>query len=402
MNYDIGIIGAGVAGVFAALKLSKDYKNTKIVMFDFGRPPQKRRRQIEGYLGCLPNSDGKLYHSDLDKITNITGFRRTKVANNWFNQIISNINDFKTIKDKGPSISLEKKIIKSGFKIQLNDYNQMYPKDIHSLSKYTSDILDNNSNLNCIYDTEVTSIFKQKGYFHVVTGSQEYKCKKIIIATGRSGWRWCNDLFTNFGIIENNNNATYGVRLELNSFYMKDFNKSNCSLIKDNELEVGPLSWFGTVIPEDHIDVAISAFRSNEERWKSDKVSFQFIGHRYFENQGFQQTDRLGKLAFVLSNDRIIKERVSSILNKRSKISIIPEYDWLKDSINQLSQIIPDLATKGYYHIPTIMPLPPKINLGNNLESEIPGMYVVGESAGVIGLLSAAVMGIIAANESCK
>jgi hypothetical protein len=402
MNYDIGIIGAGVAGVFSALKISKDYKNAKIIMFDFGRPPQKRRRQLEGFLGCLPNSDGKLYCSDLDKITNIAGNRRIKSAHNWLNQTISNIGNFKTIKDKGPSISLEKKIIKAGFKVQLNDYSQMYPKDIHALSKYSSDILENNKNLTCIYDTEVTKILKQKGCFHVLTDHQEYKCKKLIIATGRSGWRWSKDLFTNFGIIDNNNYATYGVRLELNSYYMKDFNKSNCSLIKENELEIGPLSWFGTVIPEDHVDLAISAFRSNEERWKSDKVSFQLTGHRYFENQGFQQTDRLGKLAFLLANDRIIKERVSSILNKRSKISIIPEYDWLRESLTELSQVIPDLVTKGYYHIPTIMPLPPKINLGNNLESEIDGMYVVGESAGIVGLLAAGVMGIVAANESCK
>ena len=32
-KYDIGIIGAGVAGAFAALKSAKNYKNAKVIDF---------------------------------------------------------------------------------------------------------------------------------------------------------------------------------------------------------------------------------------------------------------------------------------------------------------------------------------------------------------------------------
>ena len=44
----------------------------------------------------------------------------------------------------------------------------------------------------------------------------------------------------------------------------------------------------------------------------------------------------------------------------------------------------------------------PRINLGDNLESEIDGMFVAGESAGIHGILSAATMGIIATDNVCK
>ena len=235
----------------------------------------------------------------------------------------------------------------------------------------------------------------------VVTDEQEFRCKKIIIAVGRSGWRWAKDLFTDFGIVDSNDNAKFGIRIELSSPHMKDFNKSNCTLLK-NDLEIGPLSWFGTVIPEDHVDVAISAFRSNENRWKTDKVSFNLIGNRPFPNSGFEQTDRISKLTFVLSNDRILKEKVSYILSDKSKISIIPEYNWLKEAILDLENIIPDLSSKSYFHVPTIIPSSPKINIGNNLETEIDGMFVVGESAGVHGILAAGLMGTIAADQACK
>ena len=223
----------------------------------------------------------------------------------------------------------------------------------------------------------------------------------MIIAVGRSGWRWVKELFTNFGIVDNNDTAKFGIRIEMSASSLKDFNKSSCTISK-GDVQIGPFSWFGTVIPEDHVDVAISAFRSNENRWKTDKVSFNLIGDRYFPNAGFEQTDRISKLTFVLSNDRIVKERVSHILAGKSKISIIPEYDWIKTDLEELNAVIPEISTKAYFHVPTIMPLAPKINLGTNLCSEIDDMFVVGESAGLHGILNAACTGIISADMACK
>jgi uncharacterized FAD-dependent dehydrogenase len=402
-NYDVGIIGAGVAGAFATLKLAKDHKNAKVILFDLGRPPMKRRRQLEGWLGCLPNSDGKLYLNDIKKVIEITGLRRAKSAYKQFGNILSNINTFKIIKDRPLSTSLDKRFKKAGFQIILNDYIQMYPKDIHALSKYMAEFIENNKNITFKFDDEVTHISKTKGIFILTTeNGNTYNCKRLIIAVGRSGWRWANKIFSNFGIIDNNDVARFGIRIETNSSNMKEFNKSNC-LITRSDLELGPFSWYGTIIPEDHVDLAISAFRSNENRWKSDKVSFNLIGNRSFPGKGFEQTDRIGKLAFVLANDRIIKERVSTVLFGKSKIlAFIEEYNWLKDSLKELNEIIPEVMAKAYFYLPTIIPMAPKINIGDNLASEIDGMFVAGESAGVSGILAAACMGSIAADSVCK
>lgn len=401
-NFDVGIIGAGVAGAFATMKMAEDHKNVKTILFDLGRPPMKRRRQLEGWLGCLPNSDGKLYLSDLNKVTDLVGLRKSKASYNWLHKTISNVENFKVIKDRSPNAAVEKRFKKIGYEVSLNDYIQMYPKDIHALSKFMSESIEKYKNITFNFDNEVKKVRKEKGLFVVSTETQEFRCKKLIIAVGRSGWRWATDLYSDFGIIDNNDTARFGIRIELSAQVMKDFNKSNCSLIKGNDFEIGPLSWYGTVIPEDHVDLAISTFRSNENRWKSDKVSFTLIGNRPFHNSGFEQTDRIGKLMFVLCNDRIIRERVAHILTGKAKVSMIKEYDWLKEVITELSSAIPELTTKAYYHVPTIMPLVPKINIGSNLETEVEGMFVVGESAGVHGILAAGVMGAIAVDNVCK
>lgn len=401
MIHDIGIIGGGVAGIFAAHRIATQHKNTKTILIELGRPQGKRRNQINGFLGCLPNSDGKLYLNDVEKVTDIVGTRSAKSGLKSTLNLISNITDYKTIKDKSPSINLLKKIKKFEYDFKLNNYIQLFPKEIHLLSKFMMDEMEDNKNVQFSFDNEVLDISKQKNIFVIATEQQEFKCKKLLIAVGRSGWRWAKDLYSKFGIVESNNIARYGVRVEMPSAYLKDFNKSNCSIFKTNKLDVGPFSWFGTVIPEDQGDIAISAFRSNEARWKTDKVSFSFIGNIDIEN-GFEQTHRLAGLAFLLANDRIGKEKVSSIINGRSKISAIHEYDWLKKDLKEFSNIIPEILTKAYFHVPTIVPLVPSINIGNNLSTEMNNMFVAGESAGITGILSAACSGIIAADSMCK
>lgn len=400
--FDIGIIGMGVAGVFACAKIAKDHKNAKVIAFDLGRPPAKRRRQIDGWFGCLPNSDGKLYLNDVKKVATIVGAKKAKNAHVWADGLLHKIGKFKTIKDKAPNISTEKKFNKLGYEVILNNYTQLYPKDIHTLSKYIADLTEDSKNISFNFDNEVKKIYKQKNVFVIVTDDQEFRCKKLILSVGRSGWRWVKEVFSNFGIIDNNDIAKFGIRVEMNASNMKEFNKSNCSIIKGNELEIGPFSWAGTIIPEDHVDLAISAFRSNENRWKSDKVSFSLIGNRVFPNSGFEQTDRLGKLTFVLANDRIVKERTSTILSDKSKISIVPEYEWLKNTLEELSIVIPDIITKAYFHVPTIVTTVPQINIGTNLETEIEDMFVAGESAGVSGILAAMTMGTIVGDSVCK
>lgn len=395
--FDIGIIGSGIAGTFAALKLTKKHQNKKIILFEIGRGPAKRRQQMNGYLGCFPNSDGKLYMNDINKVSEICGKTKTKKAYSWFNNYIKNILNTDIIKDCEPNKLTTKKIKNNNFKLSLNNYIQVIPKEIHLLSRKITSDLYSYKNMQFNFDDEVLQVRKEKKHFIITSQNGEYFCKKILIAVGRSGWRWVSELYTRFGIIENNDYVKFGARIEIPDTSMKEFNGSNCNLACEN-LEIGPLCWNGTVIPEDHLDFAISAFRSNENRWHSDNVSFNLINNMYVKDNGWQQTDRLGQLSFILTNERVAKEKISTFISKKSKVSSIPEYDNIIDSINKISIIFPDILTKGYLHVPTINPLPPKVKLGNNLLTEVENMYCAGESSGIAGILSAILTGIIAAD----
>jgi hypothetical protein len=148
--------------------------------------------------------------------------------------------------------------------------------------------------------------------------------------------------------------------------------------------------------------MAISAFRSNEARWKTDKVSFNLIGNVKLKNNAWEQVSRISQLTFVLTNDRIAKERLSTIIAKKSVISVIPEYNWLPDALNNVNVFMPDILSKGYFHVPTILPLVPTINIGGDMSADVEGLFVAGEASGSIGILYAALTGLIAADAACK
>ena len=89
-------------------------------------------------------------------------------------------------------------------------------------------------------------------------------------------------------------------------------------------------------------------------------------------------------------------------MRENSQLCLLPEYKWLKQTLEELDAIIPNLISRGYFYVPNILPIASEIRLGANLESEIDGLFVAGESASVRGILGAAVTGAVCADSACK
>src|SRR5690606_4186644 len=104
-------------------------------------------------------------------------------------------------------------------------------------------------------------------------------------------------------------------------------------------------------------------------------------------------------LAFVLSNDRVGREKIVTFLKSdiENELSLVPEYFELKKHIEKLNELIPTVISRGYMHVPDIYSITSNINVAPNLETEIDGLFVAGESAGFRGINSAAISGAIAA-----
>jgi uncharacterized FAD-dependent dehydrogenase len=399
--YDVVIIGAGVAGVFASLRAAEKYKE-KVLVIELGRPMAKRRRQLEAWMGCFPFSDGKIHINDVDQVLKLVDGRKVRHVEKWVQNKLSEAGPIKIIKDKLPNASICKKATEMDFNIIENDYIQWCPDYIHNLSRIiTNATLEN---ISYSFDNEVLQILKKNDVFELTTQLGDFKCKKIIIAVGRSGWRWAHDTYRSFDLVSEDDYAYLGIKAECSAQYIKELNHSHCSLKREN-LDIGPFNWDGAVIPEDHADVVISAFRSNEDRWKrlgKNKIVFDIISKQYFKDKGIKEMERLAKLAFVQFNDRVGREKIKSILKKESALSQIPEYDFLINIINEVNSIFPNLIEKGYFYAPTIKPQTAPIIINSNLETEVDGLFVAGESAGLFGINAAAISGVIAIDSALR
>ncbi len=399
MIYELGIIGAGVAGCVSALRVQEKYKQ-KTIIFDIGHAFAKRRRQIEGALGCFPTGDGKLYLSDLEQFSATDG-RSLRSVKDWVFNTWKLVGPNKVTKDKLPSNSMQKFLSDNNFTIQLNDFIQWKPESVHNFSKLLVKEFEESQYLTFKFDTIVGKIMKKKGIFHVFTDNGDYQCKNIILATGRSGFRWVTDFAKEIGLTVEDNLCTFGVKFEISKQYVKDLKECFNTWSSQDE-QIGPLSWNGTIIPEDHADLVNASFRSNEDRWKSEKLSFNYFKSIEANGDGVSQTERIGKLTYLLFNDRVSKEKIKVYQKKQSQLNILPEYNWLDGVIEKLSEIIPDFKQKANYHVPNILTMPAKIKLKPNFESELEGLYVVGENAKLHGIVGAAISSVIATDAIFK
>lgn len=384
---DIAILGCGVAGASAAYAL----RNTKktVALIDVGRPPLKRRRQMEGWLGLFPSSDGKLFLNDL----NYCYFNKD-IAFGRAQELLNEIDSFKVFESKKINNNFIKTAEKNNYSIEYFNWMQLYPKDIHALSKLMSSNIENLDNFYQYFDMEISDLFHENGVFTIDCGEKTIKAKTVIVALGRSGWRLSHSIFTKFGLVKNNDEARFGIKIETQSDNLKEFKKSILTLHnKTDSVTLGPFLSNGTVIPEDHIEMAQASFRSNEPRWASTYTTFDFVKTIKMPKAS-EAVDRLSKLTWILGNDRLIKEQTSAILNKKSKLFILDDYKFLTDEMVKINSLFPEILEKSYYYAPLIMAQPAEIDLDVNLQTNIPGLYCIGESARIPGLLGGMTSGM--------
>ena len=399
--FDVSILGGGVAGAFAAYRLAGN-KNLKVCLIEFGRPPGKRRKQLEGWCGAFMSGNGRLFcTNDFLKVKDISGVKETVAANNKILPLFKSNGSHIESKNKEPNDVIKKLLKKNGYSLTMNNFIQWKQESIHALSKEIADYIVEKNNVEMMFDTEVFDVSKENNIFIIKTENGTIKAKKVLFCLGRSGWRFANTIYNKLSILKADNSSYFGFRGEISASYLKDWNECHCTIQKKN-IQIGPMSWHGTIIPEDHDDLVISSWRSNEDRWHSDKAAFSVIFKTEFENKGSYQTERLSKLAYILCDNRIGKIKIKEFLSTSNDLHLIPEYDWLNNEIKEINKIMPHFIEKGHIYFPDIITHQHTININKDFSTDCEGFYVAGESAGISGIYAAALSGTVVANNIVK
>ncbi len=454
MKYDVIIVGAGPAGIFAALELTEK-NDLKILMLDRGPDINQRKCPasrgfecihcepcllLSGWGGAGAFSDGKLTLS-----TEVGG---------WLNQYIS-LEELEKLIDYVDKIYLkfgatrhvyggdlekieeiERKASLAGLKFIRQKIRHMGTEKCSQTLRKMRQALDGKIEFKPKKD--VKGLIVKDGAVEGVStvDGERFFGKYVIVAPGRSGAEWLQSEAQALGLKTLNNPVDVGIRVEVLASVMEELTKAlyepkliYYSKSFDDQVRTFCVAPYGEVITESYNGVLTVNGQSYAER-KTENTNFAILVSTSF-TEPFKEPIAYGKYLARLSNllsggviiqrlgdlevgRRSTRERISrSIVKPTLKnatpgdLSFVLPYRYLTD-IKEMLQAL-DKISPGIYSRDTLLYgvevkfYSSKLQLSNSLETRIRNLFTIGDGAGVTrGLVQASASGIIAAREILK
>ena len=214
MKYDVAIVGAGPAGLFAAYELITKNKTLKIALLDKGKKVSNRYCPMNKNGTQCANCNPKLGKSDLFKyMSESDAYKLVEDTEKIFTK-------FKMDSQVFPSNMSEAEEIKRKVAIQGARLLLIKQKHLGSdrLPEYINDLsifLENNG-VQLIENANVEDITTNKNNYDVVYNkNKKITTKKVIVAPGRTGAKWVQELADKYKIPYLSQSIEIGVRVEV-------------------------------------------------------------------------------------------------------------------------------------------------------------------------------------------
>ena len=238
--YDVVIVGAGPAGLFAAYELIEKNKKLKVLLLDKGKfaknrvcPMNKNKDSkclncnpcaiLSGYGGAGTFSDGKLNYipklgkSDLFKYMSISeAYQIIDDTEEIFNKFGMDSKVYPTNMDEAKA--LEEKIARVGANLliikQKHLGSDMLPTYIQKFTDYLKnngvEIIENSDVIDIVEEDKIYKVVYKKGSKNVTVDG-----KYVIVAPGRTGAKWVQELADKYKIPYTSQSIEIGVRVEV-------------------------------------------------------------------------------------------------------------------------------------------------------------------------------------------
>ena len=459
MNYDIAIVGAGPAGLFAAYELITKNDKLKVVILDKGFRVKKRVCPMNkagipcqncnpcailaGYGGAGTFSDGKLNFIPKLGKSDLTKYMPESIANKLIDETEEIFNKFKMDAEIYPSNMEEAKEIKkqvaiSGAKLLLIKQKHLgsdhLPEYIDGICDYLekkgvelidrADVNDIKENENKNYEISYLDRKKEKNI----------TARKVIVAPGRTGAKWIQELADKYNIPYLSQSIEIGVRVEVRKEIMQEITDviyDPTIFIKTDtygdEIRTFCTNPGGFVAKENYYGfICVNGHALKEI--KSDNTNFAFISKVHLTKPVTNTRlygESIARIANVLGDGKPIIQSLKDLKNGRrsewhriNKGFIEPT---LKDCVagdlalvlphriisnileglEKLDKIIPGVANDDtLLYGPEIKFFSNEIETDNNFKLEKNDIYFIGDGAGKAGnIVTAAATGLVAARD---
>ena len=451
MKYDVIIVGAGPAGIFAALEIVKK-NNLNILMLDRGpdinhrRCPASRGFEcvhcepcflLSGWGGAGAFSDGKLTLSN-----EVGGWLNQYVSNKELQELVNYVDGVYLSfgapeKYYGTDIEkmeeIERRASLAGLKLIHQRIRHMGTERCAETLKKMRQELDGKVEFRPSKDVKGL-IVKDKNVEGVETvNGDKFFGKYVIVAPGRSGAEWLQAESQALGLKTLNNPIDVGLRVEVLASVMEELTSAlyepkliYYSKSFDDQVRTFCVAPYGEVITEDYDGVLTVNGQSYSER-KTKNTNFAILVSTSF-TEPFKEPIAYGKYLARLSNllsggviiqrlgdleagrrstpERISRSVITPTLRNATPgdLSFVLPYRYLAD-IREMLQAL-DKMTPGIYSRDTLLYgvevkfYSSKLQLTNRLETKVHNLFTVGDGAGVTrGLIQASASGVLVGRE---
>lgn len=460
---DVLIIGAGPAGIFTALELSKHNKELNILIVDNGRTIENRKcpaRATGVCVGCNPCaitrgwsgagafSDGKLSLSPAvgGRLTEYMKVEQAQELIDYADSIYRQFGAQEKVYGLDTRRVEELQYEASRHNIQLIHcpvrhlgtelaYDVLKGMYEHLMTKTNTTFWELAEVKDILAGPEgaIGATIKRRDEVEL----DEVFAKYVVAAPGRGGANWLAEQTIRLGVVTENNEVDIGVRVEVPNSIMDHLTKdlyeaklvyySDTYDLKTRSFCVNP----GGVVSEEHYDGNIAVVNGHsyaDPAKKTKNTNFALlVSTRFTEpfNQPIEYGRYVARLANMLTGGGVMVQRLGDLLKGRrttadrlSKSTTIPTL--LSAVPGDLSYVLPeryltslietlkafDKIAPGLYSKNTLLYgvevkfYSSKVKVKPNFETAIPRLYAIGDGAGITrGLMQASATGIVVARD---
>ena len=437
--YDVIIVGAGPGGIYAAYELAKSDKKLKVAMFDSGHSLEKRKCPIDGvkvkscincktcsimsgFGGAGAFSDGKY------NITNAFGGslhehigKREAISLMEYVDVINMENGGMGTKMYSTANTHLKKTCLQN-KLNLLDARVRHlgtDKNYVVLQNLNDKLKDK---IEMYFDTPVLDIRKDGENFKVIAKNGEFLCKRCIVSVGRSGSNWVQSLCGKLGIPTKSNRVDIGVRVELPAeifSHLTDELYESKIVYRTEKFEDNVRTFCmnpnGIVVNENTNGiVTVNGHSYEDNALKTSNTNFALLVSKHFsepfkDSNGYAES--IARLSNMLGGGVIVQRFGDLIRGRRSTVKRIEECTvtpTLSATPGDLSLVLPKRIMDGIiemiYALDNVAPgtanddtllygvevkfYNMEVEIDDNLETKLKGLYVIGDGSGVTHSLS--------------